>query len=270
MKFGICSEIFKEWNNVERTIDYVKEAGYDGLEIAPFTLAQYITDIPEQVRKKIAKRAEKAGLEIVGLHWVLVGPEGMHITHPDSAVRERTTAYLGELARLCGELGGKVLIFGSPNQRNVMDGVSYDQAFNFAAEAFERVMPLCEEQGVTYCMEPLSAKETNFCASAAETAKLVQRVNHPKFRMMLDTKAMAAEEKSRPELIREHAPYLAHYHANDENLNGPGWGEVDFAPIFKALQDIRYTGYVSVEVFKFEPGPEAIATKSLEYMKQFA
>jgi sugar phosphate isomerase/epimerase len=118
-------------------------------------------------------------------------------------------------------------------------------------------------------MEPLTHLETNFCTSAGETVTLIERVNHPNFRLLLDVKAMAFENETRAELIKKHAHHLAHFHANDENLNGPGWGEVDFAPIFEALKAIDYAGYVSVEVFNFEPGPEAIATKSLEYMKQF-
>ena len=45
--------------------------------------------------------------------------------------------------------------------------------------------------------------------------------------------------------------------------------DVDFGPIFEALRDMQYQGYVSVEVFIFDPGPEAIAEKSLRYMKSF-
>jgi sugar phosphate isomerase/epimerase len=129
-------------------------------------------------------------------------------------------------------------------------------------------MPACEARGVTICMEPLTHLETNFCLSAEETVRLIDAVNHPNFRLLLDTKAMTFEKESRADLIRKYAGYLAHYHANDENLNGPGWGNVDFTPIFQALKDIQYKGYVSVEVFDFTPGPEPIATKSLAYMKE--
>ena len=269
MKFGICNEIFKEWNDIERTIDYVKGLGYDGLEIAPFTLSPYCTDIDSATRTRIVKAAEKVDLEILGLHWVLVGPDGIHINSPDPALRQRTADYLIALANLCGDLGGKVMIFGSPKQRSVDPGLTYDQAFEYTAEAFEKSLPTCEAQGVTWCMEPLTHLETNFCTSAAETAELIERVNHPNFRLLLDVKAMAFEKQSRAELIQKHGHHLAHFHANDENLNGPGWGDVDFAPIFEALKAIDYRHYVSVEVFNFEPGPEAIATKSLEYMKRF-
>lgn len=269
IKFGICSEIFKEWNDIDRTLEYVKKVGYDGLEIAPFTLAQYVTEIPSQVREHIRKKAEEVGLEIVGIHWVLVGPDGMHINSPDQAVRKRTADYLLELVRFCGDTGGRLIIFGSPKQRMVDENLSYQQAFDYAVETFRYAMPACQDYNVTICMEPLTSLETNFCTSAAETLELVKAVGHPNFQMMLDTKAMTPEKETRPELIRKYAPYMRHYHANDSNLNGPGWGDVDFAPIFEALKEINYDGYVSVEVFKFEPGPEAIAVKSLEYMRKF-
>ena len=269
MKFGICSEIFNEWKDIERTIHYVKQAGYDGLEVAPFTLAPRVTEISASTRGNIVRWAGAAELDILGIHWVLVGPDDVYINHAERAVRERTIQYLIDLVRFCGDIGGKLMIFGSPKQRNVVEGLPYDQAFDYTAEAFERVMPACEEHGVTICMEPLSPKETNFCASAAETVRLIDRVAHPNFRLLLDTKAMTEEKEDRPALIRKYAKYLAHYHANDANLEGPGFGEVDFWPIFQALKDIGYTDYVSVEVFVFDPGPEAIATKSLRYMKQF-
>jgi sugar phosphate isomerase/epimerase len=270
VKFGICSEIFKEWNDMGRTIAYAKEVGYDGLEIAPFTLAQYVTDISAKTRREIVAKAQETGVEIVGIHWVLVGPDGVHINHPDQTVREKTAQYLIDLARFCGDVGGKVMIFGSPKQRTILEGLTYQQAFDYTVEAFEKALPACAERGVTICMEPLTHLETNFCTSAEETVRLIKRINHPNFRLLLDTKAMAFEKEGRAATIRKYAKYLAHYHANDENLNGPGWGDVDFGPIFAALRNINYQGYVSVEVFKFEPGPEAIATRSLEYMRRFS
>ena len=269
MKFGICSEIFKDWNDIARTIDYVKQTGYDGLEVAPFTLAQYVTDIPQSVRDELVTRAAQADLDILGIHWILVGPEGVHLTTHDQAVRDKTAQYLIDLAHFCGDIGGKVAIFGSPKQRSVEEGMTHEQATANAVEVFEKALPAYAERGVTICMEPLTHLETNFCTTADETVALIERIGHPNFRLLLDTKAMTFEGAGRPATIRKHARHLAHYHANDENLNGPGWGDVDFAPIFQALKDVDYQGYLSVEVFEFEPGPEAIATKSLEYMKQF-
>jgi len=269
VKFGICSEIFKDWNDIGRTIDYVKATGYDGLEIAPFTFAPYVTDISAATRGEIVRRADAAALDILGIHWVFVGPEGVYLTHPDAAVRDFTAQYLIDLVHFCGDIGGKIIVFGSPKQRSILDGITYGQARDYAREVFEKALPACEARGVTLCLEPLTHLETNFCTSAAETMLLVEAIGHPNFQLILDTKAMAFEEAGRPALIRRYAAHMKHYHANDENLHGPGFGDVDFAPIFAALKEIDYQGYVSVEVFNFEPGPEAIAEKSLAYMKQF-
>lgn len=268
MKFGVCSEIFQDWNDTERTINYAKEIGYDGLEVAPFTLSQYVTDISSSVRNDIVKWAAQADLDILGIHWVLVGPDDLHINGPDLETRKRTAQYLIDLARFCGDIGGQVMIFGSPKQRNVDPSMSYDEAFDNTVAAFETALPACEEHGVTICMEPLSAQETNFCQSAEETIRLIDTIGHDHFRLLLDTKAMTDEVAGRPELIKKYASYLAHYHANDANLRGPGFGDVDFRPIFAALEEIEYKDYVSVEVFKFDPGPEEIASRSLAYMKE--
>ncbi len=270
MKFGICSEIFKDWQDIARTCTFVREKGYDGLEIAPFTFSDYVTDIPAATREEIMRRAAEVDLDIIGLHWLFVGPQGVYLTHPDAAVRDFTAQYLRDLANFCGDVGGRVMILGSPKQRNLMAGVSYAQAFDYARAVLEAALPTCEARGVTLCMEPLTHLETDFCQSAEQAVALIDAVDHPNFQLILDTKAMAFEPEGRPALIRKYRDYLQHYHANDENLEGPGFGEVDFAPIFEALHDIDFQHYVSVEVFKFDPGPEAIAEQSLSYMRQFA
>ncbi len=270
MKFGICSEIFKDWKDVGRTIDYVKSVGYDGLEIAPFTLCDYVTEIPASVREDIRRRAAAADLEIIGLHWLFVGPSGVHLTSPDESVRKFTSQYLRDLTHCCADMGGTIMVLGSPKQRNVGRDVTYNQAFGYARGIIEEVVPVLEERGVTLCMEQLTHMETNFCQTVEETVELIDAVAHPNFQLILDTKALAFQVDDRPTLLKRYAKYLRHYHANDVNLEGPGFGDVDFTPIFAALQEIAFIGYTSVEVFKFDPGPEAIATRSLEYMKRIA
>lgn len=269
MKFGICNEIFKEWNDFARMCDYIKDVGYDGVEIAPFTFANEVTDISPETRKEIIQRAKESDVEIIGLHWLLVGPEGLHITTPDKAVRDKTAQYLKDLVDCCGELGGTRMIFGSPKQRNIGDGQTYEQAFDNAKGVFEQILPKLEEYGITFCMEQLSKQETNFCQTAEQTVALIDAVGHPNFQLILDTKAMIDEPLGRAGTIKKYAPYLKHYHANDENLKGPGFGEVDFAPIFEALKEIDFQDYVSVEVFDFEWGCVGIAGQSYEYMSQF-
>jgi sugar phosphate isomerase/epimerase len=87
-------------------------------------------------------------------------------------------------------------------------------------------------------------------------------------RLHLDVKAMASEPTPIPAIIRASARHLEHFHANDVNLQGPGFGDVDFVPIFKALEEVGYQGWVSVEVFDYSPGPERLARDSIDYMRR--
>jgi sugar phosphate isomerase/epimerase len=269
MKLGVCNEIFQEWDDFERTCDYVADVGYEGIEIAPFTFAPHVKDITKEHRDKIVKCTKENDLDVIGLHWLLVGPEGLHVTCPDDEVRKTTAEYLLDLVHLCGEIGGTRMIFGSPMQRNIEEGQQYQEAFDNSRRVFEHILPACEEYGITFCMEQLSKQETNFCQTAEETVDLIDSINHPNFQLLLDVKAMVDEPAGRADTIKKYKKYLKHFHANDENLKGPGFGDVDFEPIFGALKEIEYDGYVSVEVFDFEVGCVAIAGQSYEYMKRF-
>jgi sugar phosphate isomerase/epimerase len=188
------------------------------------------------------------------------------LNHPDSAVRGRTGKYLCELVDCCADLGGKVLVLGSPQQRNILDGVTPEQAWELATATMKAAVHRAEKRAVVLCLEPLAPAETNFINSAAEAIRFAQQFDSPAMQIILDVKAMCAEPKPIPEIIRQSWPHFAHFHANDSNRKGPGFGKVDFRPIAAALEETGYAGYVSVEVFQFEEGPEAIATRSLEYL----
>ena len=267
MKFGICNEIFQGWK-IEDAMAFAKRAGYDGLEIAPFTLAKYVTEISAAERQRLRDTAAKLQLEISGIHWVLVQADGMFLNHAEAAVRTSSARYFVELVNFCADLGGKIIVVGSPKQRQVAEGTSHEQAWQWAAETFRDSVKRAEDRGVTICFEPLAPAETNFINTAAEGIRFARQFNSPAMKIILDVKAMCSEEKSVPQIIRESRGEFAYFHANDRNLKGPGFGDVDFAPIAAALREVGYDGYVSVEVFKFEEGPEVIATKSIEYLKR--
>jgi sugar phosphate isomerase/epimerase len=192
----------------------------------------------------------------------------MYLTHPDGEVRKKTAKYFCDLVDFCADLGGKIIVVGSPKQRNIMDGVSPQQAWDWATAVFREPAMRAEQRALTICFEPLAPVETNFINTAAEAVRFVQQLNTPHFKIILDTKAMCSEAKPIPQIIRESWPHFAYCHANDKNMKGPGFGDVDFKPIAVALKGVGYKGFVSVEVFNFDEGPEVIATKSLEYLKR--
>jgi sugar phosphate isomerase/epimerase len=267
MKFGICNEIFQDWK-LEEAMAFAAKAGYDAIEIAPFTISQFVTNISKEQRAEIREAARRNNIQISGIHWVLVQAEGMYLTHSDPAVRKRTAEYFCELVQFCADLGGQIIVVGSPKQRNIVKDVTYQQAWDWARETFTPSVQRALDADVTICLEPLAPSETNFINTAEEAIRFVKQFDSRSFKIILDVKAMSSEAKPIPQIIRESWPHFAYFHANDTNLKGPGFGEVDFKPIAAALKEVGYDGFVSVEVFKFDEGPEPIATRSIEYLKK--
>lgn len=267
LRYAICNETFTDWP-FAKACDAAVAYGYTGIEIAPFTLAEMATDISAATRGELRRTIARAGLDCVGLHWLLAKTEGFHVAHPDPEVRQRTVAYLGELARLCHDLGGRVLVFGSPKQRSLLPGVTPRQALDHIHDVFTRLVPVLETTDTVVALEPLAPTETDVLTTAAETCDLIDRIGSPHVRLHLDVKAMSSEDASIPEIIHASARHIEHFHANDENLQGPGFGAVDFAPILTALDEVRYAGWVSVEVFDYAPGPERLARESLDYLRR--
>ena len=266
MKFALCNEVFEGWTWAD-TVRTIADAGYDGVEIAPFTLADSVTDLSPADRKEIRRQAEDVGIEVVGLHWLFVSPKGLHTTIDDAAVRQRTTVYLQELVRTCGDLGGKVMIIGSPKQRDVREGVPYVVAWRRFVDVIAACLDLAAERGVTLCMEALPADQTNFCTTLDEAVKMVREVNHPHFQTMFDVHNARLETEPLSDLVRRQLPYIRHVHVNEMDGSYPGAGDFDFGSILRVLEQEGYAGYVSAEVFDNRPGAAFIATETIQHLK---
>jgi sugar phosphate isomerase/epimerase len=267
MRFAICNELFEPapLAEVARTCAAL---GYEGLELAPFTLGREPAELSATQRRQLRHEVEDAGLKVVGLHWLLARTTGFHLTALDPAVRQRTAARLAELAHLCRDLGGELLVLGSPQQRSLPPGMTHAEGMRLAAETLTQLLPALERYQIDLCLEPLGPSETNFLNTCAEALSLAQSVNHPRLRLHLDVKAMATEAVPITDLIRQYGPQARHFHANDPNRRGPGFGALDFTPIFASLREAGYSGWVSVEVFDYTPDPLTIARESLATMRR--
>jgi sugar phosphate isomerase/epimerase len=266
MKFAICNETFQDWP-FDKAFAFARECGYKGIEFAPFTMNKDAYKITAEQRTATRKQAEDAGLEPIGLHWLLAFTEGYYLTSPDADIRRKTGDYLAELARLCRDLGGKVLVLGSPMQRNLLPGVSHDQAMEYAADVVKQALPVMVDCGVTLALEPLGPAEGDFLRTAELGIQLAKMIDSPNCRLHLDVKAMSSEDKSIVDIIRDSKDWTEHFHANDANKRGPGMGDIDFVPILQSLKDTNYEGWVSVEVFDYDPGVESLAKDSIDYLK---
>lgn len=269
MKFAFCNEMFEK-RPITEVWEFAAQCGYTGVEVAPFTISRdtvYVTELRSADRDRIRNEAESAGLEIVGLHWLLAKTEGFYLTSPEESTRKKTSHYFCELAQLCADLGGKIMVLGSPVQRNLLPGVSKKEAMDYAAKVLDPILKTLEKHEVTIAVEPLAPSESDFLNTAAEAAQLIRMLDSPWVQLHLDVKAMSSESIPIPELIEQNESILAHFHANDPNLQGPGFGEVDFIPILGTLKKIDYRGWISLEPFDYSPGAERLAADSIAYMK---
>jgi sugar phosphate isomerase/epimerase len=267
MRFAICNE---HWGSdpFERICEDAAGCGYQGLELAPFTLKEDPRELTLADAARLVRIAKSFGLEIIGLHWLLTKPAWSHITTPDALLRSDSMKFGRHLARFCGALGGKIMVWGSPKARNLLPEWDKADAAKRAADVVRGVAEAAGENGVTIAIEPLGRKETNFLNTAAEGIEFCKLVDHPACKLHLDVKAMSDESTPIPDIIRQSKEWFVHFHTNDPNLRGPGMGDVKYEPIIAALKEVGYNGWLSTEVFDYTGGAKSIAEESIAYLKK--
>lgn len=265
MRFAICNETFRD-HDFHGTCAEAARHGYTGLEVAPFTLGNPETLTPAEAAK-YGSIVRDHGLEMVGLHWLLAKTKGYHLTHPDPKIEARTFDYARHLAEICSAMGGNIMVWGSPQQRTLEPEWSRPDAEARFIDFFQRLSPHLADAGVTIAFEFLGPSETNFINTAAETINFLEKINSPNVRLHLDVKAMSADTKPIPEIVRDSLQWTAHFHANDPNLQGPGMGTVDFPLIAAELIEGGYDKWVSVEVFDTNISPDTLASESMQNLR---
>lgn len=268
-RLALCNEVLAGLDFPAQCA-WAAACGYDGLEVAPYTLDGAPHRLPTAERAAVRRAAADAGLAVTGLHWLLVAPRGLSITSPDAAVRRRTVEVMRALVHLCADLGGRYLVHGSPAQRAIAPGDDPAAALARARECFAAAAEAAGRAGVVYCVEPLARRATGLINTVAEAAALVREIGHPALRTMLDTSA-AAESEAEPvaDLLDRWLPtgLLAHVQVNDRNRRGPGQGADRFAPVLAALRRHGYAGVVAVEPFEYVPDGPAAAARAAGYLR---
>lgn len=273
MHFALCNEVLAPLP-FHAQCALAARQGYDGLEVAPFTLGENPQDFTDAQAIEWRRIAQDQGLAITGLHWLLVAPAGLSVVSADAAVRRRTIAFMCRLVELCAQMGGRYLVHGSPKQRSVPTGTSRAAALQRATECFAQAGAAAAAAGVVYCIEPLSTRETDLINTVAEAAQIVDAIGSPGLKTMIDCSAAGQmETHSVAELMDRWIPsgHIAHVQVNDPNRRGPGQGEMPFAPILAELLALEaagvYRGVVAVEPFDYVPDGPGCAARAIGYLR---
>jgi D-psicose/D-tagatose/L-ribulose 3-epimerase len=269
MMISLCNEVLRELDFAAQCA-LAQGLGYDGVEIAPFTLSDAPDRLPGARRAELRRIAQDHGIAITGLHYLLLAPDGLSITSPASGVRTRTIEVMRALIELCADLGGKVLVHGSPRQRTIAPGQRRNDALARARECFAAIASDAGHASVTYCIEPLAPPEAELINTVEEAAALVDEIGTPAVRTMIDACAAGRSERApMPELIGRWLPsgHVAHIHLNDPNRRAPGQGDLRFGPILAALAGQGYGGICSVEPFVYQPDGPTCAARAIGYIR---
>jgi D-psicose/D-tagatose/L-ribulose 3-epimerase len=268
--YAFCNESMRGMSWTDQ-VGLAARAGYRGIEIAPFSLvSESVAEMNSAARREMVRVLKRAGIECAGLHWLLSPPPtGLHVTTPDRDVRAKSWAYVEALIDFCGDLGGTVMVFGSPKGRSAGPGQSPADAGTLLAEGLSRVADRAGRRGVKILLEALGHDQTDVVNSLAETAELLRKIDHPAIQTMFDFHNTLDETEPFPVLIEKYYASIHHVHVQemDGRYLGSGNGEKEFVPAFQKLRDLGFDKWISVEVFDFAPGAEIIARQSLETLR---
>jgi len=268
MRLSLCNEVIRDMEFAEQCA-FAAAVGYEGLEVAPFTLDDEPHLLSDRRRAEIRRAHAEAGLECSSLHWLLVTPQGLSITDNDTATRAYTVDVMRRLIGLAADLDADVLVHGSPHQRRLVPGDA-DGSRRRARDCFAAIAEDAEQAGVVYCIEPLAERETDYLNSIEEAAEVVREVDSPALRTMIDCSATAlAYDDPLDRIVDAWLPtgLVVHVQVNDANQRGPGEGDVPFAPFFRALRRHDYTGWIAAEPFVYEPDGPACAARAAGFMQ---
>ena len=269
MRISLCNEVIAPMP-FPRQCEYAAKLGYDGLEIAPYTLSDEPHRLGSAQIAAARVAAEDAGVAVTGLHWLLLKPAGLSISSKDENVRKRTIDVMLAFIDQCAELGGRYLVHGSPHQRRIDPGETRAAAMARARESFASIAERAQKAGVVYCIEPLSSEQTPLINTLDEASRMVEEIGSPAVRSMLDCSSAGRMEKEPLNaLVERWLPkgVIAHVQVNDRNRRGPGQGEQRFAPLFASLKRHGYRGDVAVEPFDYVPDGPGAAARAIGYIK---
>ncbi len=261
--YSICNEMFEK-RDFAATCKAIRGAGFAGVEISPFTLAENVDQISPARRRELAGIIHSEGLRFAGLHWLLVTPAGLHVTTADKKVRDKSWEYVRKVVDLCADLGKGIMVFGSPKQRGAQNNTVAEATENFKT-GLASIAPHAGERGCTVLIEALSSKETNVVNTLGEAVRLVREINHPAIQTMFDFHNTADEKEPAETLVRKYFRYIRHIHVNEMDGRYPGSGSFNFLPAFQALLDLKYSRWVSLEVFDFKPSPDQILRETMAF-----
>lgn len=263
-KYSVCNEIFEGWS-LDRISRFIKPLSYKGIEIAPYTLAENVSELSPARRGELKKMMVDNGIECSGLHWLLLSPKGLHVTTADKNIRKKSWEYFRMLIDFCADLGGKVMILGSPQQRKP-EGCSAEEAVKNLKDGLAEIAPYAEDRNIVVLIESMP-RDCFVVTSMAEAVSMVEEINSPSIQIMMDLIHCINDPEPIDKLMHKYSQYIKHIHTHSKGTyldRGP----TDFLPVFRALKEINFQYWISLEHPDSSIGPEKSTEEAIDYYNQ--
>jgi D-psicose/D-tagatose/L-ribulose 3-epimerase len=267
MKLAI-SNLTWEYQEDDAVKGILLDKSVQAVEIAPTKIWQNPLEADAESVKRYRDYWNTSGVNIVALQSLLFGRADLQI-FMDVQLRKQTIEYLGKIIEIGAGLGAKAFVFGSPKNRLVGD-MDYTKAIEIAIEFFHQLGEIAHLHSTVFCIEP-NPKDYggDFIHTTEEGIQLVKEVGHPGFGLHLDAGGMSLAQENIAESIEMAAPFLAHFHISEPNLNMVQPGIVQHEVFAQALKEIHYDKYISIEM---KPGLNdsnlTTVRKSLEFVQE--
>jgi D-psicose/D-tagatose/L-ribulose 3-epimerase len=174
------------------------------------------------------------------------------LIHPDESIRANGVGYVRHCIDAAHTLGARNVIGPLYSAVGRLWQPTPDERardVDLLVGQLHRLAEYAAERGVALCLEPLNRFETSLINLAEQAIEIIDRVDHPSCRLLLDTFHMNIEERSLGDAIRGAGPRLGHLHACENDRGTPGTGHVTWREVADACRAIGYDGPVVIETF---------------------
>ena len=237
-----------------------------GVEIAPTKVWEAPTETEDSALLDYREWWKGLGINVISMQSLLFGKPDLRI-FGDSTTRSQTFSHLSGMIEVGAKLGAKVLVFGSPINRAVVD-MEPVEAMDVAIEFFSGLGEVAQSKGICFCIEPNPPDYgCDFVRTAKEGRDLVRRVGSTGFRLHLDAAAMTLNGEDYYASIESSLEWLAHFHISEPNLGVIGKGGTDHLQLSKSLRELGYNNWVSIEMRNGHTTPNTPTVRSaLEFV----
>jgi sugar phosphate isomerase/epimerase len=245
---------FVVWRGFEASFSKAKAAGYDGVELA-------LRRAGEISLARLDRLLSENGLTVSAVSTGQVFADGgLCLTDENPERRGEALAVLQDLADFAGDYG-KTLNLG-----RVRGSIASEKSEAYFCEAAARLCEQAQKRGVTVILEPVNRYEINFINNLDEGAQLLRKLKIPNFKLMPDLFHMNIEDDRIGDSLRRSRELLHYIHFADSNRLAPGRGHLDFYNIFSTLAEIKYDGWISVEILP-KPDPDTAAGQAAAFLR---